>query len=87
MNREECHGNRHKRGKRRFPTREAAETAMSVVWLKGHAYPGPLPCRVYLCACGYFHLSTRPYGTPDAGEVRSDSQPSPDRIGHHARIS
>ncbi|AXK88870.1 hypothetical protein SAMN05421776_105339 [Nocardia farcinica] len=61
------------KGKRKFRTREAAETSLSTIWQRGR--PGSrLPSRAYLCPCGHWHLTKNPPST-----APHPSTPSPTR--------
>jgi len=80
-----CAGDRWHRGKRRFDSETRAAEALSSAWARSEWGPGPLPCRVYRCQCGHWHLSTKAAPHSELGEVVSDSQPTE---GHaHARVS
>ena len=68
------------KGKRKFTDLETAEASLTTIWRRGHGNgPGPLPCRVYLCRCGYYHLTSKAlFGrTGEPGEVVSTTTNPP----------
>ena len=69
------------KGKRKFTTLDQAEASLTTIWRHGRRNgPGPLPCRAYLCRCGNWHLTSRPYDYLRllAGEVVSSTPHQPD---------
>lgn len=64
------------KGKRRFHDQAEAEASLSTIWKRGSRDgPGTLPCRAYLCVCGYWHLTSKAFDPryPGRGEVLSYS--------------
>ena len=47
------------KGKRKFPTEEAAEASLSTIWKHGAKRGGILPSASYPCVCGSWHLTSR----------------------------
>ncbi|MBF6277005.1 hypothetical protein [Nocardia nova] len=49
--------------KRRYRTEEIARRNLTLA-RTANTDPGPLPSRIYLCQCGYWHLTSKPHYTP-----------------------
>lgn len=50
-----------------FKTRAEAQSHLGRLWSMKGAPPGKLPCRVYRCPCGMFHLTSKPRSAPTGG--------------------
>lgn len=46
--------------KQRFRNRTTAEQELSNFWRSRRALGKAMPCRVYKCPCGYWHMTKRP---------------------------
>ncbi len=58
-------------GKRKYRTQEAAESDMHHFWATG-GRGKVMPCRVYLCSCGRWHMTSKPLRTRERGEEPAD---------------
>jgi len=54
-------------GKHAFPTEAAAIRQMHIAWTRPHArrLNSRMPWRVYLCRCGWWHMTSKEKGKAD----------------------